>query len=167
MRNTRLMLAIGALALLWSTTIACHAASDLSRNGERLKSVSMIELIANPEKFDGVRVIVSGFVHFEFEGNAIYLHEEYYHDNLWQNGIALGVTLQQRKQNLECASRYCYVIGTFHAIRPHYFSLWSGSLNNITVFHILGPVGNKSTSSQSRVRNRVIGGAELPEVAKK
>jgi hypothetical protein len=36
----------------------------------------MIELIANTEKFDGKRVFVSGFVHFEFEGNALYFHEE-------------------------------------------------------------------------------------------
>ena len=72
-----------------------------------MKSVSMIELIANPEKFDGKRVFVNGFVHFEFEGNGLYFHEEDYHNDLRQNGLTLSVTPAQEKQYAGCESKYC------------------------------------------------------------
>lgn len=35
--------------------------------------VSLIQLIANPEKYDGKQVAVVGFLRLEFEGNALYL----------------------------------------------------------------------------------------------
>ena len=136
------------LTLSCSAPVACHAASDLNRNGEMLTSVSMIELIANPQKFDGQRVIISGFVRLEFEGNAIYLHEEDYRNILWKNGLALKMTLAQQKQYADRGSKYCNVIGTFHAVSPGYFSLWSGGLSNITFMGAIAPLTDKSTSSR-------------------
>ena len=132
--------------LLWQALSPCHAASDSFRGREYLKSVSMIELISNPEKFDGKRVIVSGFVHFEFEGNGLYLHEEDFVDGLRSNGIGLGVTPEQEKQYADCDSKYCFIVGTFHAVPPHHFSLWSGGLSNITAMQILATSANKSGS---------------------
>ena len=40
------------------------------------ENVSLVKLIANPEKYNGKRIQVIGYLHLEFEGNAIYLHEE-------------------------------------------------------------------------------------------
>ena len=106
----------------------------------------MIELIANPEKFDGKRVFVSGFVHFEFEGNGLYLHEEDFVDALWSNGIGLSVTPAQEKQYAVCDAKYCDIIGTFHAVQAGYFSLWSGHLSDITTIGPLATSANKSGS---------------------
>ena len=148
MQNKKHFFTLLLLALSWSTTASCHAASDSFRGGEYLKSVSMIELIANPEKFDGKRVIVSGFVHFEFEGNALYFHEEDYRAGLRQNGIALYVTPEQQKQYAVCELKSCFVVGTFHATLPQHFSLWSGHLTDITAIHTLILPTNKPTSSR-------------------
>ena len=152
MQNKRFSTKLFSVLLLlsafsWSTAVSCHAASDLNRNGNHLKSVSMIELIANPEKFDGKRVFVSGFVHFEFEGNGLYLHDEDFVDNIWKNGIGLSVTPEQEKRYAVCDAKYCFVVGTFHAVKPGYSSLWSGHLSDVTAMQILATSANKSGSS--------------------
>lgn len=132
-----------------------------------MKSVSMIELIANPEKFDGKRVIVEGFVHFEFEGNALYFHEEDYRGGLWQNGISLGVTPAQEEQYTVAESKYCSVIGTFHATPPKHFSLWSGHLSDITeIFTTITPT-NKPTSSRFPARRKPVKSAKSEQTASK
>ena len=41
-----------------------------------VEDVSMIQLIANPQVYDNKRVRITGFLHLEFEGDAIYLHRE-------------------------------------------------------------------------------------------
>jgi hypothetical protein len=40
------------------------------------KDVSMVQLLAAPEKFHGKLVGVFGFLRLEFEGDALYLHRE-------------------------------------------------------------------------------------------
>jgi hypothetical protein len=49
--------------------------------------VSMIQLIARPDDFDGEYVRVIGFYRHEFEGNALYLHREDYEQGLTKNGL--------------------------------------------------------------------------------
>jgi hypothetical protein len=41
-----------------------------------IADVSMVQLLATPERFHGKRVRFTGFVHLAFEGNGIYLHKE-------------------------------------------------------------------------------------------
>lgn len=162
MQNKSLLSALFVLIFSWSVSVSCHAASDLSRllgeghkpQWEHMKAVSMIELIANPKKFDGKRVIVSGFVHFEFEGNALYFPEEDYRGGLRQNGVVLGVTPAQQKQYADCESKNCLVIGTFHAAPPGYFSLWSGHLSNITDIHTTITPTDIPTSSRFPAKSK-------------
>jgi len=46
-----------------------------------LYEVSLVQLIANPAEWDGKRVMVSGYLHLEFEGNALHLHRD---DHVYQ-----------------------------------------------------------------------------------
>ena len=175
MQNKTLIPPLLVSIFSWSVTVSCHAASDLSRflgeghkpQWEHLKSVSMIELIANPEKFDGKQVFVEGFVHFEFEGNALYFHEEDYRDGLRQNGISLGVTPAQEEQYAVCASKYCSVIGTFHAVPPGHFSLWSGHLTDITDIHTTITPTDKPTSSRFPAKRKSTKSAKSERTASK
>src|SRR6266850_7297599 len=53
--------------------LASHCA-EVDENDRCLSyQVSLLELVARPELFDGKRVRVTGYVHLEFEGNALYL----------------------------------------------------------------------------------------------
>ena len=51
--------------------------------------VSIIELIANPSRFNKKPVRVLGYLDIEFEGEALYLHEEDYKHRLTRNGLSL------------------------------------------------------------------------------
>jgi len=77
--------------------------------------VSLIQLIANPAKYDGKQVLVVGFLRLEFEGNALYLHADDYKNNIYGNAIGVGVTKQWRWSKDEVNMHYVMLGGTFRA----------------------------------------------------
>jgi len=95
-----------------------------------LYTASIIDLIANPDLFDGKRIRTFGYIHFEFEGNGIYLHHEDYARSLYANG--LWVNLAQNVSRAECQDRYALVEGTFRARDRGHLGLWSGAIGEIT-----------------------------------
>ena len=54
-----------------------------------LLGVSLLELIVNPREYDGRRVRVVGFAHFEFESNRLYLSESDWKRQIPNNGVGL------------------------------------------------------------------------------
>jgi hypothetical protein len=52
--------------------------------------VTLVQLIANPEKFDGRLIRVIGFLRLEFEGDVLYLHREDFEKQLTENGLWLN-----------------------------------------------------------------------------
>jgi hypothetical protein len=78
-------------------------------------SVSLIQLIANPEKYDGEQVEVIGFLRLEFEGNRIYLHEVDYTHNIGENAVRIGITKKQMKDLEDKNMHYVFVVGRFKA----------------------------------------------------
>src|SRR5688572_23897760 len=50
----------------------CRAPSDTIR----ISKVSLVELLAKPAQYDGKRVLVSGFYHYEFESSGLYLSRD-------------------------------------------------------------------------------------------
>jgi hypothetical protein len=120
MKNARL------LALL----ILCFAAlSDAT--AEQPLDVSMIQLIATPEKYQGKRVRMLAFLRLEFEGNALYLHKEDYQHAIYRNGLWIdlpkGVSTGKGLTN-----RYVIVEGLFDATRHGHMDLWSGAITDVT-----------------------------------
>jgi hypothetical protein len=95
-----------------------------------LYTASIIDLIANPDLFDGKRIRTFGYIHFEFEGNGIYLHQEDYARSLYANG--LWVNLAQNVSRVDCQDRYVLVEGTFRARDRGHLGLWSGAIGEIT-----------------------------------
>lgn len=51
--------------------------------------VSLIQLISSPEAFSKKPVRVVGYLHIEFEGNALYLHEEDFSRGLSRNSLSI------------------------------------------------------------------------------
>ena len=71
--------------------------------------VSMIQLIANPEKYHQKFIRVIGFVHLQFEGDAICLHEEDYKRGLSKNCLAITVANKSGKQAVDRIDKYMIV----------------------------------------------------------
>jgi hypothetical protein len=96
-----------------------------------LYDVSLMELIAQPERFDGKPVRVIGYVHFEFDGNGLYLHREDYEHAISRN----GVWLEPDESTIGAATpndRYVIVEGTFRARDRGHLGMWSGALTQVT-----------------------------------
>jgi hypothetical protein len=95
-----------------------------------LYGVSLVELIADPRRYDGLRVRVIGWLNLEFEGDAIYLHREDYTHGLSRNGlwVELGRGLPRGPA---CGGGYALIEGRFDARRTGHMGLWSGAIVDI------------------------------------
>jgi hypothetical protein len=97
------------------------------------QEVSIVRLIATPERYDGKTIRLIGYLHLEFEGNAIYLHREdfdrgIFEDSVWIN-LPNDINPGQRK-----AVNDHYVICTakFVAGRHGHMGMFAGELEDVT-----------------------------------
>lgn len=75
-------------------------------------TISLSTLIARPELYDGLRVRVEGYIHFEFEGNALYVHREDYREQLGTNSLFVRLR-ESFQRDSRCNDRYVIVEGRF------------------------------------------------------
>jgi hypothetical protein len=105
-------------------------------------AVSLIQLIANPDKYQGKPVQVFGFMRLEHEGTAIYLHREDYENSLYKNGLWLtnvDTAEHRRKHDL----KWVLLEGTFDGKDHGHFGLWSGAIKDIKRVQVWGSSAKK------------------------
>lgn len=141
-RNSILTLMLGALTLVGASSqepaarpvsVDEYRRCDLQvRMFDGYCFLSMIDLIANPELFDGQKVMLQGYVHFEFEGNAVYLHKEDFLYGIELNSLWLSLSPSKGANEFsECQDSYALVRGTFSARMRGHNDMASGSLHDI------------------------------------
>ena len=91
--------------------------------------VSMVQLLATPERFDGRRVIVVGYLHRGFESSGLYLHREDHEFRLFTNGLWVNGGCGK---SLEYNGWYVGMAGTFDAKGHGHMGLWSAELDDVT-----------------------------------
>lgn len=121
-------------ALHRQTIVTLEALQSFEQKfNERAQDVSVIELIANPSRYDGKQVQLIGFLRLEFEGNALYLHQEDFEHAISRNAIWIDrPTDLSDKQTLEINNRYVICQGTFKAGEHGHMGMFSGSLTHIS-----------------------------------
>ena len=96
---------------------------------------SLITLIARPEDFDGKRVRVIGYVHFEFEGNGLYVSQDDYEHAITRNGVwidpPLGFESDSGPTRAQRNDRYVIVEGTFSDRDRGHMGMWSGAIEHV------------------------------------
>lgn len=101
--------------------------------GSDVSDVSLIELIANPLRYDGKRIQVIGFLRLEFEGDALYLHREDFENAISQNAIWFDRPRDLSKKQAEAVNtKYAICGGIFKAHAHGHMGLFSGTLTGIT-----------------------------------
>lgn len=116
-----------------------NAGKSLAENlyEESAIDVSIIQLISNPDKFDGKYVRLIGYVHLEFEGDAIFLHEDDYKYGLTRNGLWLNLTQDCCGKDIRFFNKkYVLVEGTFSAKNHGHMDLFSGAVDKIKRFQV-------------------------------
>jgi hypothetical protein len=109
---------ISACTLLVSAVAAVAGANGMS----------MEDVIAAPHKFDGKPVRVAGYLVIEFEGDAVYLHEEDYMRNP-SNGLFLrfpGKGGEPTASQVKLHRSYVIVEGILRAKEKGHADLFSG-----------------------------------------
>ena len=89
-----------------------------------------MELIANPRTFDGLRVRVTGYLHLEFEGNGIYLHQDDHTHGLYRNGLWVDFARNPPRPPA-CNRSYALIEGVFDAGDTGHMGLWSGAIHDV------------------------------------
>jgi hypothetical protein len=108
----RLSLILSALLLLNITILG----------QDRPRPVSLIQLIANPDKFDGKLIAVWGFLRVQHEEKHavrifLYLHQEDAKNMLTSNMIFVNPTDQMLKDEERIDRMYVMLTGVFVAVR--------------------------------------------------
>lgn len=98
-------------------------------HAEFAESVSIVQLIANPAEYNGKKVIITGFLNMEFEGNGIYLHKDDYLNSVYKNGFWCNIDIvEYAKFN----KKYIVIEGIFDAKKKGHLGLWSGTIMDIS-----------------------------------
>jgi hypothetical protein len=90
--------------------------------------VSIIQLVAAPERFDGKSVRVIGYLDIRFEGTALYLHREDDEYAVTKNGLLIHVPERWHKT----PRGYVIVEATFEAPKHGHAGMFEGALLNVT-----------------------------------
>jgi len=119
------MRVIAAVCLLFSTLLAGPTKAEEPIN------VTMVQLIANPERFDGKLIRVIGFLRLEFEGDVLYLHREDYEQALLGDGIWVDATPEIKKNSKDLNMHYVLFEGVFSSKDKGHMGMWSGTITQI------------------------------------
>ncbi|WP_460694239.1 hypothetical protein [Mucilaginibacter puniceus] len=113
-------------------TVAVTDTSKKIIDTNHIIDVSMIQLIANPKKYEGYTVRVHGYLHLEFEGNGLYFHKEDYERSIEKNALWVSVYPDEGigLEAIKCNNHHVLIEGTFSTKQGH-MSMYSGSLENI------------------------------------
>ena len=99
-------------------------------NLDRVFEVSLIALIATPERYANTYVRVRGYAVFEFEGEALYLHREDYEQGRTKNGLSLKFPDGARMRTPSHPAS-AIVEGTFDPTSHGHMSAFSGSIVDV------------------------------------
>ena len=94
--------------------------------------VTLVQLIANPQQFDGKLIRVIGFLRLEFEGNVLYLHREDYENAILGDGIWVDVTPEIKKRSKTLNMNYVLLEGIFSSHDRGHMGMWSGAILKIS-----------------------------------
>ncbi len=95
--------------------------------------ISIIQVIANPQEYDGKRIAVVGFLGLHKDGNILYLHREDNDMGLNKNGLTVDFDPELGKEETTRFNmHYVYLGGIFDAKDKGPGLGTSGSIKNAT-----------------------------------
>ena len=98
--------------------------------------VSIIQLIATPERFDGKIVAVTGFLTIGRESDFLYLSQTDYEHALPENALTFDLTEGMGKDREQLNGRYVRLVGVFRASRPGGYPCPNGKITNVSRYHV-------------------------------
>ncbi len=129
----------------------------------QVTTASLLQLIANPEKFDGKTVVVEGVTNIDFEGNAIYLSKEHWKHSISSFGVWLDLDPKLAKDRKWANGLYCVIKATFRAGDRGHMGLFMGSLTEVSMFDLREAISPDDVSKRQKEAQQV--GTDQPATA--
>jgi hypothetical protein len=111
-----------------TVTLTSEGTETVTIGLRQYQAVSMVALLADPERFDGAPVRVVGYLATGPERRAIYLHREDWKNNLSRNAVWLR---PDERPLSEYERKYVSVAADFVATDHGHLGLYGGALANI------------------------------------
>lgn len=110
-----------------------------SATNKKTEEVSLIAVIANPEKYHKKRIVIKGYFTMETEGQAIYVSKNDYEKGIFKNSIYLYIGYDSLKEmNIEEPYKgYVQIEGIFDKQSKGGYGFSSGGLRDITIIERL------------------------------
>ena len=109
--------------------------------------VSLIRLIANPEKYENRKIQVIGFLNLQFEGNAIYINESDFETGSTKNAIWVAIPDSIKTRMEKYNEQTVLLEGTFDMIHLGHGQNYGGTIRKITR---IDTMERRNTSANSR-----------------
>jgi hypothetical protein len=97
---------------------------------------SFSQLMANSNRYHGKKIRLEGFLHVEFEGNAIYLCKDHADhlickEGFWVSFDKKALSFDENAGPRHFHRRWVLIEGTFDKDERGHMSAWSGAIQNI------------------------------------
>ena len=106
----------------------CHLVFSAILVAQQSASISLLTLIATPDRYHGKQVTVSGFMYLQREGNALYVAQSDFQHALFKNAVYLQISKEQFERVYALNGCYVEVRGKFDAKRMGHMGAFSGEL---------------------------------------
>ena len=124
-----------AFLFFFSTASQSENDGNYGKPNQNAVPISIVSLIANPDRYHGKYVRVIGAINLEFEGNSICIHKDDVVERISKNCLWLTLnekllavnTLKLRKYN----GKYVLLEGVFNAKNAGHLDLYSGSVDRV------------------------------------
>jgi hypothetical protein len=97
------------------------------------EEVSLVQLIANPERFAGRPVAVVGYCRLEFEHQTLYLHREDFLHAIRRNSVWLSLGQEDRSTPERWHDKYVHVVGVFDPGASGHLGRSAGGLDVVSL----------------------------------
>lgn len=97
--------------------------------------VGMIQLLANPEKYDTQLVLVTGFLHLSFESDALYLHQDDYEHALFDHALWVESSDKMNQEKDKISGTYVAIVGWFSS-KPSGSAQHPGAIRRIVRYSV-------------------------------
>lgn len=111
--------------------LAAMSIPGIAQESRGPRFISMVQLLSNPEQYNGKLIRVVGYLWIEPEGSAIYLHKEDKINSLTKNAIQISVSEEMYKRREELSGYYVLIEGVFSSDDKGHMELYSGVLQSI------------------------------------
>lgn len=118
------------IAIMFISAMTCPPARG------QVPTHSLVQLIADPDKFHGLIVRFHGVVSLRDGNVGVYLTKEHHAHHVTTMGVWLEIAEEKREGLKLIEGRYCIIEGEFNAKDKGNYGAWPGTISKITLLHL-------------------------------